>query len=240
MSQIPQTIWMLWFDGWDVAPELHRRCAESWRLFNPSWEVKTICRKDLPELLGEFVQGYEKLRVAMNPLEKFGLSWIPPAAESDLLRLMLLVRHGGVWADSTMLCRRQLDSWLPAASISGFFAYAPESVPEKIPVMSSFLASEPSHPLVCAWLEKACLHWSRPSATRPDLGFFWVHHLFGELVSEDAAHASAWAEVPRISGEYGVSGPNAEFTECCCCCCCCCLLLLLLLLFVVAVVVVVV
>lgn len=212
-AAIPRIIWMLWFDGWDAAPVLHQRCLETWRLYNREWEVRTIARLELPELLGDLMPTYERLRVAMNVLEKFGGFWIPPAAESDLLRLMLLLRFGGVWVDSTMLCRRPLDEWLPEAAASGFFAYAPESLEEKLPVMSSFLASAPKHPITAEWLRRAETHWSTPSSTRIDLGFFWVHTLFGQLVADRAAGGAAaaraaWALVPRVSGEYGVTGPH--------------------------------
>lgn len=212
-EQIPRIVWMLWFDGWDCATELHHRCLESWQLFNPDWEVRSICRADLPKLLGQFQSSYQKMTLAMNALEKFGGFWIPPAAESDLLRLLLLTLHGGVWADSTMLCRRPLDEWLPTAAASGFFAFAPEKPADNLPVMSSFLASSSSHPVLCSWLKAVVQHWSTPSQSRKDLGFFWVHQLFGQVVSEGTHYFSAeaqaaWAAVPARTGEYGVVGPH--------------------------------
>lgn len=216
-TQIPRIIWMLWFDGWDQAPELHRRCMESWQLYNLDWEVRPISRLELPQLLGDFTPRYEELRRNMNVLEDYGDIWIPPAAESDLLRLILLKSFGGCWVDSTMLCRRPLADWLPSATEHGFFAFSPESHEEKLHVMSSFIASAPGNTVVTAWLERTVQHWSTPRARRKDLGFFWVHHLFaqlvgvnGELAEDDAAIAAraAWEQVPRISGEYGVRGPH--------------------------------
>ena len=61
-----------------------------------------------------------------SDLQVFGDSLIPPAAESDLLRLYLLNKYGGVWVDSTNLCRRPLDDWLPSAARQGFFAFFPD------------------------------------------------------------------------------------------------------------------
>jgi len=217
-SSVPKLIWMLWFDGWSKAPELHHRCRETWELFNPDWEVRAVSREDFPKLLGDFLPTYDRLRAAMNPLEKFGGFWIPPAAESDLLRLILLGLYGGVWVDSTMLCRRPLDEWLPSAAASGFFAYSPEDIAEELPVMSSFLVSEPGHKVVAAWLRRTVDHWSTPSSKRQDLGFFWLHKLFGQLVGDplvaslglrvEAEIRRAWMEVPKISGEYGAPGPH--------------------------------
>lgn len=203
---IPRIIWILWFDGWDKATTLHQRCLESWRLYNLSWEVRPICRADIEDLLGDWYPKYEKLRLQLNCLEKFGGFWIPPASESDLLRLMLLNIHGGVWADSTMLCRRPLDHWLPKAGLSGFFAFAPESIDEGLPVMSSFLASSVNHPIIGRWTKSSEDHWL--SQERDDLGFFWVHKLFGQLVSTDEVARREWSLVLPMTGEYGVRGPH--------------------------------
>eukprot|EP00445_Apocalathium_hangoei_P077835 CAMPEP_0204174854 /NCGR_PEP_ID=MMETSP0361-20130328/46253_1 /ASSEMBLY_ACC=CAM_ASM_000343 /TAXON_ID=268821 /ORGANISM="Scrippsiella Hangoei, Strain SHTV-5" /LENGTH=117 /DNA_ID=CAMNT_0051133407 /DNA_START=26 /DNA_END=375 /DNA_ORIENTATION=- len=104
-----------------------RAALESWQLNNLQYDIKAISRRDLPELLGDFAPEYEQVRQAMEVRSEFGRRYIPADAESDLLRLALLYRHGGCWADSTMLCRRPLDDWLPQATeASGCFAFAPE------------------------------------------------------------------------------------------------------------------
>lgn len=46
-----------------------------------------------------------QMREANNPLAQLGMSWIPPAAAADVLRLFLLQRYGGVAAlDFAILC----------------------------------------------------------------------------------------------------------------------------------------
>jgi len=146
----------------------------------------------------------------MNALAGHGGSWIPPAAAADILRVFLLARYGGVWCDATILCRKPLMEWLPAAAPRGVFAYAPEKCDqqEPIPVMSSFLAASPGHPIFVRWLDAIRAHWTTPSPRRPDLGYFWVHTLFGDLVQRDQVARDEWAAVPRRSGEYGVPGPH--------------------------------
>ena len=45
-------------------------------------------------------------------------------SRSDIIRLALLNRYGGVWADSTMLCLEPLDRWLTRDSMqSGLWMY---------------------------------------------------------------------------------------------------------------------
>lgn len=125
--QIPRIIWMLWFQGWDRAPYVCRNCKKSFELWNPGWEVRALDEKILPDVLGDYCKQFTAVCKANNPLAPLGMSWIPPASAADVLRLFLLQRYGGVWADATILCRKPLDEWIDdaAASADGFFCIRP-------------------------------------------------------------------------------------------------------------------
>lgn len=59
---------------------------------------------------------------------------------SNLGRLVLLRKFGGVWADATLFCRQPLDVWLPDRMDSGFFAFRN---PSRDRLMSNwFIAAE--------------------------------------------------------------------------------------------------
>lgn len=206
---VPRIVWMLWFQGWDRAPQVCRRCKSTFELWNPGWEVRALSEADLPAVLADYCGEFSTLCEAMNPLASMGMSWIPPAAAADLLRLVLLSRFGGVWADASILCRKPLDAWIQdaAALADGFFAYSPEKAGE-IPVMSSFLAARPQHPIVEAWLQRLRLHWLTPQEQRPDLGYFWLHTLFDQLVQDDETSRELWARAPKVSAEYEAPGPH--------------------------------
>jgi hypothetical protein len=181
-----RTIWIFWAQGWDQAPRVSKMCAESWRLYNPTWEVRTVSNKDLPKLLGNEYDAYQGRQ------DHLGM-----AHDADLLRLQLLSKFGGVWVDSTMLCRRPLDEWLPdQVAPAGFFAFSPET-PE-VPVMNSFLAARVAHhPLVDRWLELLQAAWKRK-----DTGYFTMQQLWHKI-PEDLSKG-----MPQISAEYGVRGPH--------------------------------
>merc|ERR1712216_1118044 len=168
--------------------------------------------ESLPQWLGEYMPEDEELCEAMVPdyVVKGG-NWSPPNWQSDLLRLYLLWCHGGVWVDATMLCRRPLDHWLGTSAASGFFAFSPEGsveVPEGtayLPIVSSFIAAAPAHPIVTAWLDCSIQHWLQPS--RQVLGYFWLHRLFKQVIDSEDPETfkarDAWEQVPRVTGEYG-------------------------------------
>merc|ERR1712232_139784 len=109
----------------------------------------------------------------------------------------------------------------PEAAAEGFFAFSPENVEREVPLVSAFLASAPAHRITSTWLQRVVHHWlfRKPPHRRPDLGYYWLHVLFGQMVgdpivgklskgnvSEEARRI--WASVPRVSGAWGEVGPN--------------------------------
>ena len=37
-----KTVWMLWLQGWDKSPSISRTCVESWKYYNPDWDIKLL------------------------------------------------------------------------------------------------------------------------------------------------------------------------------------------------------
>ena len=88
------TVWFCWLQGLDDAPEIVKACYNSIKRNIPNREIKVIDAKNWKEYveLPDFiVKKWEKGRV-------------PAALFSDLLRLELLIKYGGTWIDSTVLC----------------------------------------------------------------------------------------------------------------------------------------
>jgi hypothetical protein len=140
----PRTIWFLWFQGLDNAPYIVRKCHESWLSRNPGWRVVTLDAEILPE--------YASVDYSSGNIGE--LSW---QHKAGLLRLDLLARHGGVWADATCFCVRPLDDWLPQAVRSGFFAFSRPG-PDRI-ISSWFLAAERENILVTRWFDRLLAYW---------------------------------------------------------------------------------
>ena len=94
----PKVIWWCWLQGIESAPPIVRACYNSlvygeWFKVN-GYKVNVIDEenwKDYVELPDYIVKKWEKKQ-------------IPPALFTDLLRLQLLIKYGGTWIDSTVLC----------------------------------------------------------------------------------------------------------------------------------------
>jgi Capsular polysaccharide synthesis protein/Methyltransferase domain/Polysaccharide pyruvyl transferase len=182
-------IWSCWFQGRLEAPELVRKCLESWETRNPGWDFRCID--------ADTIARYVDLSSHVD-LKK---QTITAASLSDILRLLLLNEYGGVWVDATTFCNVPLDDWLPLAACTGFFAFARPD--EDREIASWFLAAQPGNALLAKWAARAVAYWQGRENTRD---YLWAHHQFGELCSIDRDAFRAWQNTPHISanGPYSI------------------------------------
>jgi hypothetical protein len=110
LNGLPRRIWILWAQGREKMPPVPRACLESWIGRNPGWEVELLSAQTMRRFVHPLL--YTPEARSQRPYRL-----------SELARLDLLSRHGGVWADATCFCVRPLDEWLPRCLRSGFFAF---------------------------------------------------------------------------------------------------------------------
>eukprot|EP00798_Chlamydomonas_sp_ICE-L_P031666 gene31666-6867_t len=83
--------------------------AQTWIRLNPTWNVELISAATLHH--------YVQIPYIHNPD-------IASAAKSDIIRLSLLAKHGGVWADASLMCWAPLDDWVyEALRPTGYFMF---------------------------------------------------------------------------------------------------------------------
>lgn len=93
-SELCDRIWICWWQGLDNAPELVKRCIESIQRNAGKYKVTIITDENYKEFV-DIPEWIEKKR-------KAGI--ITRTNYSDLLRLSLLAKHGGMWLDATFFC----------------------------------------------------------------------------------------------------------------------------------------
>ena len=87
-----KTIWCLWWQGIEKAPLIIQKCIES--LKNNSGDYKVVIINS---------DNYSKyVNIPNNIMKKVEKGKISFVHFSDILRMALLSKHGGVWVDSTM------------------------------------------------------------------------------------------------------------------------------------------
>ena len=175
-------IWTCWFQGRQAAPEVVRKCVQSWEERNPGWDVRCL---DASTVLKY---------VDLSPYIDLTRQTVTAASLSDILRVLLLHEYGGVWVDATAFCNVPLDDWLPIAAHTGFFAFSFRGLEH--PLGTWFLAAEPGNLLLAKWAARAVQYWlGRDRADE----YFWLRDRFGELCANDNEASRAWQNVPRIS-----------------------------------------
>lgn len=196
---IPKRIYFLWLQGLAAAPELIRICHRKWAALNPDYEVVLLDGHDVERLLAETALPFRS---------------IPVQALSDIVRARLLLDHGGVWVDATVMPVAPLTPWLDEmAGTQGFFALERPG-PDR-PISSWFLAASQNNPMMRWWWPEIERFWSRPrrlvaypggvppdpvAEVSPEAGgqgdtypYFWFHYLFRYLVETRPEATEFWS-----------------------------------------------
>ena len=216
-----KTIWILWLQGLENAPDLVRRCVQSWRVHNPGWSVQVLCQQDVDVLWDTDIER----RVAKK---------MPHSALANLVRMKLLLDKGGVWADSTLACQMPLDKWLPPHFTTGFLAFRNPKM--RTPAANWFLACRPGNFMMQCWYTASLNLWDQHSVKNRDpigqcgkllrrieqdgkvwrqpafwqdietLPYYWHFYLFDILVQTNEDFAAAWEQVPKIAASVPMTG----------------------------------
>ncbi len=126
-------IWTYWHQGWRNAPELVTLCMKSWSALNPGWRIEALDAESVLRHVEFNEVDIDRPDISMQKRSLF-------------IRLELLRRQGGVWADATVFCRQPLESWLPEHFGTGYFAFR-DPGPDRM-AASWFIASEKDCPLL--------------------------------------------------------------------------------------------
>lgn len=108
---INRIIWTYWYQGLENAPPVITKCVNQWQKINPGWELRFVDRHNMHDFV-------ELLPLSDEKLNKMSL-----AVSSDLLKLQLLIKYGGVWVDATVFPLVSLDEWLLDKLDAGYFYF---------------------------------------------------------------------------------------------------------------------
>lgn len=141
LLKIPPQIWIFWYDL--EIPDFVELCINNIRNLHPKYQVNVLNK--------ETVLDYLDLDI-MTLTDK-----MPIANLSDLIRLKLLQKYGGIWMDASIILEKNIEEFFLIEKnifeIIGFYnAY--QSQDGKLPVLESwFLAAPPNSKFINKWLE---------------------------------------------------------------------------------------
>ncbi|MEM6845178.1 MAG: capsular polysaccharide synthesis protein [Bacteroidota bacterium] len=168
-EKLPKRIWILWFQGKENMPEVVKSCYASWQHHNPDWEVNLLDGSN-----------YDKY-VDVKEIFENRETEIPVEKRSNIIRVNLLKKYGGVWVDATCYCIKPLDNWLPQCATSGFFAF---SRPTRDKMIDNwFLASYKDNYLMRRLCDNENKFWINNPSINPLNKYLRFHYWFPHLLS---------------------------------------------------------
>lgn len=176
----PKTF-VFWNSGFAQAPAIVRRChAEMQRAMGDRLVA-------LDEATWPFYVNIPPAVLKHVPLGK--------AHFSDILRVGLLARYGGAWADATCLPGPDCASFVDKVSSKGFFAFQRN---EDGVISNWFLCSGGDNYIPKMLFATLCRYWSHHEKPTH---YFMFHHLFEALYLVDETFAEIWDSRIRESAE---------------------------------------
>ena len=185
-----KTIWILWLQGWEKIPEVDKLNLISWRKHNKGWNIELVSESNLSEYidLPEYI------------LEKRRDRKIK--AYSDIIRLSLLNKYGGIWVDATVLCMQPLDKWIyEAIKPNGFWMYSSTFATEgksRGPCIW-FIISLRKNYIISKWYEEMLNYWKYNDTSE----YFLTDKLFIKLLENDEKFLKEWNNVPILWSKEG-------------------------------------
>lgn len=189
--QRSNAVWFCWLQGMENAPEIVKACYNSLQQHLTDREIKVIDNnnwKDYVELPEYVVKKWEK-------------GQIPAATFSDLLRLELLIRYGGTWIDSTVLCTGLDTKSTQISQISQIiqephesqesmkyldadlflFQYTPPGTTKEISISSWFITAHTNNVVLMTIRDMMFAYWKDYDC----LIDYYLIHLFFEMAARE-------------------------------------------------------
>lgn len=174
-------IWWCWLQGEDKAPKLCQTCLNSLRRQFPDYHIVVVTEDNISKYVNFPDYIIEKLHKGIISRTHF----------SDILRTCLLVEHGGVWIDSTVLCTGYNE---PVLDYPLFVFQDWKFDRQQASVCSNwFLSSWREEPILELMRDLLFEYWKRNDR----LTNYFVYHQLFHLATE--FYPEEWKAVPRFS-----------------------------------------
>lgn len=148
----PDTVWFCWLQGLENAPPLVRRCHGSLVRHLGHKTIRVVDERNLHT----YVTLPEDIR------RKWEAGIIPPAQYTDLIRLQLLIEHGGYWVDATVFVTdAALFDKIDDLPLFMYSFYCFGFNPEIMQLNNWFILSAAGNDILCLTQKLLYAYWAR-------------------------------------------------------------------------------
>jgi len=212
-QNIEKIIWLYWAQGWENAPNIVRKCRESWEHHNPDWDIRCLDKDSLikyydiekwmpgpdPSIPKGLIPIYKKIHSIFHSTRLIKSRKIKIQAESDIIRINLLSQHGGIWADATLWCNKPLNEWITPYTRNGFFAFSSpghtlEDGQKALCSLYFIITSKENH-IIKKTNQLVYEYWSNHIYADE---YFWINSLFNKGYNSDPIFREIWDKTEKI------------------------------------------
>lgn len=178
IGKLSKIVWLFWWQGIDSAPELVEKCYESVKKNFCEWDIIVIEEKNYLKYID----------LPKSIIEKHESGIITHTHFSDILRLALLCKYGGIWLDATVYCTGKINQEFLQNDL---FCYRNGWMDqENISFSSWFIVAKSKEPILSASLMLLFDYWE----THDYLIHYFLLHMFVKLVSDELKEK--WQKIP--------------------------------------------
>lgn len=195
-------VWVCWLQGFDSAPDLVKACLNSLKRNLSGYEIVELDESNLRE--------YAQLPDYIEAKYRAGI--ITRAHYTDLLRVDLLCRHGGIWIDSTVLCTSP--DLMPVVENAPLFVFKEYKIAplDQLPIVASswFVGAVSNHPILLLTRKLLYAYWRRENVLRE----YYTFHLFFAMAAR--RFPEEWRAVPPYNNispfvlRYEIMRPDSQ------------------------------
>lgn len=177
-------VWVCWLQGMEQAPALVQRCYRSLQENLPGREIILLTEENYREYVSFPAHIEEKLASGVITRTHF----------SDLLRLELLIRHGGTWIDATVFCSGgNIPGYMLDSDLFVFQNLKPGADGHSTVISSWFMTACTNHPILLLTRHLLYSYWEK---NKKLVDYFLIHDFF-QLATE--AFPEEWHAVVPFS-----------------------------------------
>lgn len=175
-------VWICWFQGMKEAPQIVQDCYESVCYWMKDWEITVITADNI----SEYVEFPDYI------INKWKDGIISNTHFSDLLRLELLIRYGGLWLDSTTYITGPIPGYILE---SDFFVYRNGWMDMEMINMGSWLmySKYKKNGILCETQRLLYKYWEKYDYIKN----YFLMHIFFRIITDK--NPKLWEQVPMIN-----------------------------------------
>jgi hypothetical protein len=163
--------WVCWLQGIENAPPIVKKCFGSIKKHLTGYEIIELNSENL----------FDYVSFPDCILEKRQKKIIGDAHFSDLLRLELLIKYGGIWIDATVLCTSpDIPKYITDSDLFLYQCLKPGRDGHAIAISNWLVSAKSNNALLIATKNLLYEHWKKSNFAAD----YYIFHIFFEIASE--------------------------------------------------------